>query len=408
MKPLKKIYCRIFQTAFKLAIPLLPYRKPKIVGSVKMLPEVIEKRKCSHPLIITDAGIRSMGLLSRLEAALQEADMPYSIYDRTVANPTTDNIDEALEIYHTQGCDVIIGFGGGSSMDCAKAVGARAAKPKQSLDKMKGILKVHKRLPLLIAIPTTAGTGSETTLAAVITDARTRHKYVINDFSLIPRYAVLDPKVTVSLPKTITASTGMDALTHAVEAYIGNSTTHGTRTDALRAVRRIFENLDIAYEDGTNIEARREMLKASFYAGCAFTVSYVGYVHAVAHSLGGEYNVPHGLANAVLLPFVLEEYGSCIYKKLHRLAIEAGIASKEDSHEEAAKRFIQAIKDMNRRFKLGTAIPEIRREDIPKLAAYADKEANPLYPVPVLMDAKELERFYELVMEEKGEKHEGE
>ena len=233
-------------------------------------------------------------------------------------------------------------LGGGSSLDCAKAVGARAAKPKQSLAKMKGILKVHKRLPLLIAIPTTAGTGSETTLAAVITDAETRHKYTINDFPLIPRYAVLDPKVTLSLPPFITATTGMDALTHAVETYIGNSTTYRTRKDALLAVRLIFENIDTVYTDGKDVNARRNMLHASFYAGCAFTKSYVGYVHAVAHSLGGEYNVPHGYANAVLLPFVLEAYrasghGNSSYaKKLHRLAVAAGVAENDTPHDAAA------------------------------------------------------------------------
>lgn len=179
-------------------------------------------------------------------------------------------------------------------MDCAKAVAVCAAKPGKSLEKMKGILKVHTKLPLIIAIPTTAGTGSETTLAAVITDAETRHKYAINDFPLIPRYAVLDPKVTLSLPPHITATTGMDALTHAVEAFIGNSTTYGTRKDALMAVRLIFENLDTAYADGNNIEARRNMLKASFYAGCAFTKSYVGYVHAVAHSWAENTMCPTG------------------------------------------------------------------------------------------------------------------
>ena len=268
-------------------------------------------------------------------------------------------------------------------MDCAKAVAVCAAKPGKSLEKMKGILKVHTKLPLIIAIPTTAGTGSETTLAAVITDAETRHKYAINDFPLIPRYAVLDPKVTLSLPPHITATTGMDALTHAVEAFIGNSTTYGTRKDALMAVRLIFENLDTAYADGNNIEARRNMLKASFYAGCAFTKSYVGYVHAVAHSLGGEYNVPHGLANAVLLPFVLEAYGSSIHAKLRKLAVEAGISDKGSSDEEAAKNFIQAVKDMKKRFGIGDTIREIREEDISKLSHYADKEANPLYPVPV-------------------------
>ena len=398
MNTLRKIYCRAFQKAFHIAIPFLPYRKPKIAGSVKELPEIIMRHKCTHVLIITDGGIMKLGLTRRLEKALKEAGIPYTIYDKTVANPTTVNVREALELYHREGCDAIIGFGGGSSMDCAKAVGACSVKPNQSLAQMKGILKVHKKLPLLMAIPTTAGTGSETTLAAVITDADTRYKYAINDFPLIPRYAVLDPKVTLSLPPFITATTGMDALTHAVEAYIGNSTTIDTRRDALKAVKLIFENIDIAYEHGDNIQARRNMLHASFYAGCAFTKSYVGYVHAVAHSLGGQYNVPHGLANAILLPLVLREYGSCIDKKLHKLAIAAGLADKNTPDHEAAELFIQAIEEMKERFGIVNIVNEIQETDIPKLAHYADKEANPLYPVPKLMDASELEKFYYMLM----------
>ena len=398
MNTLRKIYCRAFQKAFHIAIPFLPYRKPKIAGSVKELPEIIMRHKCTHVLIITDGGIMKLGLTRRLEKALKEAGIPYTIYDKTVANPTTVNVREALELYHKEGCDAIIGFGGGSSMDCAKAVGACAVKPNQSLAQMKGILKVHKKLPLLMAVPTTAGTGSETTLAAVITDADTRYKYAINDFPLIPRYAVLDPKVTLSLPPFITATTGMDALTHAVEAYIGNSTTIDTRRDALKAVKLIFENIDIAYEHGDNIHARRNMLHASFYAGCAFTKSYVGYVHAVAHSLGGQYNVPHGLANAILLPLVLREYGSCIDKKLHRLAIAAGLADKNTPDHEAAELFIRAIEEMHERFGIVNIVKEIQETDIPKLAHYADKEANPLYPVPKLMDASELEKFYYMLM----------
>lgn len=401
MNTIKKIYCRGFQAAFKFALPFLPYRNPQTLRSVKNIPEVLAKKNYDSVLIITDSGIQSLGLTKRLEQALDDSNISYIIYDKTVANPTTDNVEEALELYREHNCQAIIGFGGGSSMDCAKAVGARVSKPRQPLSKMKGILKVHKKLPLLIAIPTTAGTGSETTLAAVITDARTRHKYAINDFPLIPRYAVLDPKVTVSLPPFITATTGMDALTHAVEAFIGNSTTPGTRKNALDAVRMIFENLDTAVFNGTDLDARRNMLRASFFAGCAFTKSYVGYVHAVAHSLGGEYNVPHGFANAVLLPFVLEAYGPAVHKKLKQLAIVAGLAQKDTPAEEASRAFIQAIKDMKTRYGIGNTIPSIREEDIPKLSHYADKEANPLYPVPVLMDAHQLETFYYMLMEKK-------
>ena len=399
MNLLKKIYCRTFQSVLKAALPFLPYRKPEIIHSVHGIPQILEKKKCDHILIITDTGIIRNGLLTRLEDTLDRHFIPYIIYDGTVANPTTTNVNEALALYHEYDCNAIIGFGGGSSIDCAKAVGARVAKPHQPLAKMKGILKVHKKLPLLIAIPTTAGTGSETTLAAVITDAETRHKYPINDFPLIPQVAVLDPKVTASLPPALTATTGMDALTHAVEAYIGNSTTAGTRADALFAVKMIFENIDRAFHDGSDLEARKNMLLAAFSAGCAFSKSYVGYVHAVAHSLGGEYNVPHGLANAVLLPFVLESYGHTIDTKLHQLAIAAGVANEATPESQAATQFIQAIKDMKKRFSIGDTIPQIQKEDIAKLASYAEKEANPLYPVPVLMDARQLESFYYLLME---------
>jgi len=399
MHKIKKLYCRIFQKSLKAALPFLPYRKPKIIRDVADIPAVLQKKKRENVLIITDAGISRLGLTKRLEVELIDAGIPYVYYDKTVANPTTDNVAEALELYHKHGCRAIIGFGGGSSMDCAKAVGAKVARPKKPLSKMKGILKVMRRIPLLIAVPTTAGTGSETTLAAVIVDSETRHKYAINDFPLIPRYAVLDPRVTLSLPKFVTATTGLDALTHAVEAYIGQSTTPGTRKDALMAVKLIFENLDTAYIDGKNKTARQNMLLAAYDAGCAFTKSYVGYVHAVAHSLGGEYNVPHGLANAILLPFVLEEYGESIHKKLKELAIAAGLVGEQTPEDVAASVFIGEIKDMKKRFGIGDTVPELREEDIPKLAGYADKEANPLYPVPVLMDAKELEKFYYMLLE---------
>ena len=399
MNVFKKIYCRIFQTCFKIALPILPYRKPDIFDTTSDLIPVFTERKISSVLVVTDQSIRSLGLLSGMLKTFDDSGIKYAVYDKTVPNPTTTNVEEARTIYLENSCSAVIGFGGGSSMDCAKAVAARIAKPKQSLAKMKGIMKIHKKLPLLIAVPTTAGTGSETTLAAVITDADTRHKYAINDFPLIPKYAVLDADVTLSLPVSVTASTGMDALTHAVEAFIGNTTTKETRADSLRAVKLIYENIFTVCTDGHNRDARKNMLEASFYAGAAFTKSYVGYVHAVAHSLGGEYNIPHGLANATLLPFVLEAYGKKIWKKLHVLGIAAGVCTSDESDEIGAKKFIESIKDMKKKIGIGDKLKGIRKEDIPKLSRYADKEGNPLYPVPVLMNAKELEKFYNILME---------
>lgn len=403
MNLMKKVYCRTYQTVFRLAIPLLPYRTPKILSGTDQLPALFREKGVERVLLVTDPSVRRLGITTHTEDLLAQVGVRCVVYDKTVANPTTDNVEEARRLYLSSGCQAIIGFGGGSSIDCAKAVGARVAKPRQSLARMKGILKIHKRLPPLIAVPTTAGTGSETTLAAVITDSETRHKYPINDFPLIPHYAVLDPEVTRQLPRHITATTGLDALTHAVEAYIGRSTTRETRRDAEEAVRLIFANLESACADGGDMTARANMLQAAFLAGSAFTKSYVGYVHAVAHSLGGQYNVPHGLANAVLLPNVLTFYGEAAHAPLHRLALAAGVAGPGDSPRTGAEKFIRAIRDMEQRLDIPTTIPEIRREDVPMLARYADKEANPLYPVPRLMDAEELERFYYEVMEEKHE-----
>lgn len=400
MNPIKRAYCRIYQQVFHVAIPFLPYRHPKDLNNMEELAKLLLKKKKNTVLLVTDPVIRGAGITTHLEQVLKSQGIRCIVYDRTVANPTTENVAQALALYQENGCQALIGFGGGSSIDCAKAVGARVAYPKKELADMEGILKVRRRLPLLIAIPTTAGTGSETTLASVITDAETRHKYPINSFPLIPRYAVLDPEVTRSLPPHLTAATGMDALTHAVEAYVGHSTTSGTRKDAVRAVQLIFENIRRVYENGNDRKARRRMLYASYLAGNAFTRSYVGYVHAVAHSLGGKYNVPHGLANAVLLPVVLKAYGETAWKPLHRLAVAVGLAERQEEAQAGAERFIQAVKDMKRDLQIGDTIPEIQPEDIPALAKKADKEANPLYPVPKLMNGKELEQLYYAVMEE--------
>lgn len=391
---IRKIYCRTFQFAFKMALPFLPYRNPKILPSVKGIADVCRKKDIDSVMIVTDSGIRSLGLTEFLEKSLTEHGISYCIYDRTVANPTIWNVEEAKELYLEQGAQAIIAFGGGSSMDCAKAAGARIVKPKQSISQMKGLLKVHKRLPLLIAVPTTAGTGSETTLAAVITDSEKHHKYPINDFSLIPRYAVLDYHETLGLPKQITATTGMDALTHAVEAYIGGSTTRETREMAEEAVHLIYQHLKAAYDNGQDKEARNGMLKAAYCAGVAFTKSYVGYVHAVAHSLGGQYGTPHGLANAVILPIVLRIYGPACQKKLARLARNAGVVDCGMDDAQAAECFIDWIQQMNDSMQIPRHLPEIREEDIPVMSHHADKEGNPLYPVPVLMNRKELEKIY--------------
>ncbi len=394
MNIFKKIYYRTYQFVFKALLPILPYREPKLLQSYHDIIEVIKSNNKKSILLVTDKGVRSLGLTKELEDKVKSKNLKLCVYDKTVANPTSKNVDEALKIYKDNFCDVIIAFGGGSAMDCAKATGARIARPNKTLGNMKGILRVRKKLPMLIAIPTTAGTGSETTLAAVITDSETRHKYAINDFPLIPSYAALIPELTIGLPKNLTATTGMDALTHAVEAYIGRSTIKKTRTRAEFAVKTIFENLEKCYNNGKDIEARKNMLVASYNAGIAFSMSYVGYVHAIAHSLGGKYNIAHGLANAIILPYVLKKYGKKIHKKLWKLRRVANLFDSKTSCETGAKIFIDKIEEMNKNMSIPASIPEIKEEEIPVLAKIAEHEANPLYPVPVLMTREELGKIY--------------
>ena len=391
---IKSIFCRAFQMAFRIALPILPYREPKIIDCCQEIGNVLNNKNLKSVLIVTDEGIINNGLVLPIEESLKKCRINYKVYDKTMPNPTVNNVEEALLVYNTNNCDCIIAIGGGSSMDCAKAVGARVVYPKKKVGQMKGILRVLRKLPTLIAIPTTAGTGSEVTLASIITDSEKQHKYALMSFPLIPHYAVLDASLTYSLPQHLTAATGMDALTHAVEAYIGRSTTKETRRLALEATSLVFENVYNAYSDGKNHIARENMLHGAYKAGIAFSKSYVGYIHAIAHSLGGQYGTPHGLANAVIMPYVLEAYGRSIYKKLYKLGVAAGICDKNDSYQKGANKFIEAIKKLNCDMGIPDKIEGIKIEDISAMARHAEKEANPLYPVPKLMTKDELGGFY--------------
>ncbi len=398
MNTIKKIYCRIFQTAFKIAGPVLPYKDPEILYNIEDTYKILENKNYKKPIIITDKMLASTEAFKLLEQSLKSHKAEYILFDETVPNPTCEIVEKAVKVYSENKCDCFIAFGGGSPMDCAKAAATRIARPKKTLQQLSGLLRVMKKLPTIIAIPTTAGTGSETTPTAVITDEKTCHKCTMNDFVLIPAHAVLDYRTTLTLPQHIAATTGMDALTHAVEAYIGRTTFKKSRTDAEDAVKLIFENIEKAVFEKDE-EALKAMLIASHKAGRAFSRSYVGYIHAVSHSLSGKYNMPHGLTNSVILPIGLEKYGSVVYKKLAKLARCAKIGCSECCDEILAKKFIEAIKELNKKLDIPEKLNGIKEADIPEMAKYADKEANPLYPVPVLWNAKELEEIYHIVME---------
>lgn len=390
---LKHIGYRAFQTVLRLTSYLMSFRPPELLegpGSLARLPDLIKGNGFRKVLVVTDKGLAAAGLLDRLLSVLDGAGVERVLYDGVQPNPTIGNIEEALALFLREGCDAIVGFGGGSPLDCAKACAARAANPGRTVRRMRGLLRAGRKPKPVFAVPTTAGTGSEGTVAAVIADPETHEKYSISDPKIMPRWAVLDPELTLGLPPHITAATGLDALTHAVEAYVGRSNTAGTRAMAEEAVRLIFANLETAYKDGGNLAARTAMLRASFCAGTAFTRAYVGYVHAIAHQLGGLYGTPHGLANAVILPYVLDFYGDAAAAPLARLAREAGVeGGAADSSR--ARAFTAAVRNLSRRLGIPEGLEGIREEDIPLIVDRALAEAHPLYPVPKFMDAADCE-----------------
>lgn len=390
------LWYRTYQCAFGLGARLLPWRRPETVtgpGSLARIPALLTKCGTRRPLVAASrrqcADPAFQQMLSRLEG--------YALFSDIQPNPPVSAVEAAAALYRREGCDSLVAVGGGSPMDTAKAAAALLARPDRTLSQLAGLLKVRRPIPPFIAVPTTAGTGSETTIAAVVTGAD-HHKYAVSDLCLIPRCAVLDPLLTVSLPPRTTAETGMDALTHAVEAYL--SRFYPTRqTDRLaeEAVVTIFRTLEHACAHGDDVDARQALLTASYQAGAAFTRASVGNVHAIAHTLGGLYGVGHGLANAVLLPVVLRDYGPAAYRKLARLAELVGLPGGTDG--EKADAFIDAILAMNARLGIPTGFSCIREEDLPQMAAWAAKEANPTYPVPVIYDRGRFIRVIRQVMQ---------
>ena len=382
----RTIGCRLFQMVFHLGALCLPWRMAERVegaGAIREIPGLLRREQVRRPMLVTTPGRRAQALPA-LCAALEEAGMSYAIFDAVGPDPTVSVVEAIRTRYQEAGCDSFVAVGGGSPIDAAKAAAARLVRPGRTVAQLCGLLRVRRRIPPFIAVPTTAGSGSETTIAAVITDEATRHKAAIMDLCLVPHYAVLDPTLTLGLPPHITAATGMDALTHAVEAYLCRfCRTRQTIRWAEEAVALIFRHLEQVYVHGEDVQGRMDMLRAAYLAGAAFTRSGVGNVHAIAHTLGGLYHTPHGQANAAVLPVVLEDYGEAVWPRLARLAELAGIAD-QGSREGMARAFLQAIREMNCRMGLPQTFAYIQDSDIPQMAAWACAEANPIYPVPVV------------------------
>lgn len=354
-------------------------------------------------LIVTDAQVVKLGLLKGLTAALTRAGAEYVVFDAVTADAPIPVIEKGIAFCQRRGCDAIVAFGGGSPMDAAKVI-AYAVANRKAPRKLVGYFK-GLRAPLpLYAVPTTAGTGSEVTVAAVISDPEAGQKLVIADTRLVPAMAALDPTLMTGLPPAVTAATGMDALTHAVEAFIGRWATDHTDRMALAAVGLVYGNLRVAFSEGRNLEARERMSLAATYAGFAFTRANVGYVHAIAHQLGGRYHVPHGLANAILLPHVLRFLAPAVTKRLARLAVAAGVGTSVERPSVLAKRFIESIEKLNRDVKIPLTVDALKEADIPALARAACWEADTNYPVPKYMSPEDCEGVIRHVLEKGGRK----
>ena len=391
---LEVLWCRTFQAVLKIGNYFMGYRMPKYLegpGKVRELGAFLKEKGINDVLVVTDGGLMKLGLPNAMLDALTQAGVRYTCFSDLGPNPTSDDVEKGFALYRENGCKAVVAFGGGSPMDCAKGICAKIAHPRRTVAQLQGLLRVLKPIVPLIAIPTTAGTGSETTVAAVITDTATHRKASINDPVLIPRYAILDPELTVGLPPHITAATGMDALSHAVESYTNH--TYNTKLEdklAKDAVKLIHDNILRAYANGRDLEARQNMQKGAFYAGRAFTRGCVGYVHAVGHTLGGLYGVAHGYAMAVLLPHVMREFGASAHRRLAELADVCGIPGENDAQK--ANAFIRWIEETNAAMGLPEKLDMIREEDVEQMIDWAKKEANPLYPVPTVWSREDFRR----------------
>ena len=387
-----KVLCRITQFFIKISYYLIHIRTPKVLkgeNSLTELGDIINKQGLNKPLIVTGNTIFNLGFYKPLVARLEKYGIPYAIFHDCFPDPSTENVMNGYEVYKSEKCDCIVAIGGGSPMDCAKIIGAKVARPNKDIRKFSGVLAINRKIPPLFAVPTTSGTGSECTMAAVITDEKDHKKIPIADPVLVPKIAVLDPKLTEGLPPFTTATTAMDALCHALEVYTNK--TYCTKKEfraCEKAVKLIYENVYECYKDGHNMVARENLQIAAYEAGIGITRGAVGYVHAIGHAIGGIYGVSHGEAMAIILPKVMRKYGKSAEKQLSKLADICGI--KGENEAEKSSKLIYWIEEVNAKMGLNNCFRQIRDEDIDLIVKRVIKEANPLYPCPQIWKSKDV------------------
>ena len=391
--PIKVQYYKGLAKALKVAAAVIPMPKPTLFSGADSsleLCDAISQLGVKKLLIVSDEVLVSIGLLDGITDRLTKTGVKFVIYDKILPDPTYTQVESGLKVLQKNNCDAVLAIGGGSPIDASKAIAALATN-KKPIKKMAGLFKLRSAPLPFFAIPTTAGTGSEVTIVSVVSDPVTHQKTPIIDPKLVPMMAALDGKLMQGLPPSVTAATGMDALTHAIESYISVNATKDTEAYSLAATKLIMQNLETAVKDGKNIDARQNMAMASYYAGLAFTKASVGYVHAIAHNFGALYQTPHGLANSIVLPHVLDYSKDEITGRLADLAIAAGLKTGSESKQQLANKFIKKIRSMLVEFDIPSQLDVLKTEDIPKIAQLALEEAHMNYPVPKYMNQKTCE-----------------
>lgn len=379
---MKTFFARIYQKILYIFTQFMKFREPIILNELSEVVDILKKENKKNILLLSGKRVSKEEFYIYLFDLLKE-NFNVLDYNEIPSDPDIESIEKAVTVSKEFNVDAVVSIGGGSTMDAGKVVAARLTN-KKSIRKMRGLLKIRKKPIFMICIPTTCGTGSECTVASVVTDLKRNEKYAINDPKLIPQYAVLDARVLLTLPKNLIATTALDALTHAIEAFIGKSNTSKTRFYAHEAIYKIIDKVENAYNN-QDLESLEFLQLASYEAGIAFTKAYVGYIHAFSHAISAYYHLPHGYLNGVLLPIILEAYGDCIDYYLDYFNTICAIDSKNPND------FIEKIKDLLVKLDIENNLCDIiKDEDIPKMIKHIKKEVYPLYPVPRYFSDEEL------------------
>lgn len=396
----KKFFYYFYHKLLKIAVPLLRIPIPKLFKGHEAFLQIpnLLKPNYTRPLIVVSPSILKSEYFDKLLRKLTDNKIEYTIYSNIKPNPTIPLVNEGKEIYIKNICDSIISIGGGSAIDIAKIIGALIASKTSEVMQLKGLLKAKGKPPFHIAVPTTVGSGSEATVASVIINEKTKDKFAISDPKIVPNVAILDYMLLTTLPNNIISTTGLDSLTHSIESLISRASTRFTTKLSLKSIDLIYNNLYNCYKNA-DIASLENMQLASFYAGVSFTRGFVGYVHALSHSLSGEFNIPHGYANAILLPAVLEYYGKSIFNKTALISDCLNLIKKSSSKQEKFTAVISWIRRLNSSMNIPSKFNlELSEITLDKLIRHALNEANPYYPVPTVLSFEDLKNIYHKVL----------